>query len=75
MRMKRLFVVVALLAPIFLPAAAQAGIFGRRWSPPAQPSNGYRSNSYQPTFPFNSRGDPREWREAHRGYGIKVRGW
>ncbi len=43
-----------------------------------QPSTAYRSYSQQPRandFPFSSRADPRDWKEAHRGYGVKIRGW
>lgn len=50
--------------------------------PPAryvqQPAPVYRSYSQQPgsnPFPFNSRSNPRDWSEAHRGYGVKIRGW
>jgi hypothetical protein len=50
--------------------------------PPAryvqQPAPVYRSYSQQPRsnpFPFDSRADPRDWKEAHRGYGVKIRGW
>jgi hypothetical protein len=82
--MKKLIIVSALLAAMFNSGTAQGGIFGRRGR---QPTNGYRSTSQpttsqpttsQPTtnpFPFNSRSDPRDWKEAHRGYGIKIRGW
>jgi len=77
--MKTLVIVAALLATTLTSGTAQAGIFGRRWpqsqQQSAQQSSGYRSNSYQPTFPFSSRSDPRDWHEAHRGYGIKIRGW
>ena len=43
-----------------------------------QPATVYRSYSQQPRanpFPFDSRSDPRDWKEAHRGYGVKIRGW
>jgi len=43
-----------------------------------QPSTVYRSYSQQPRasdFPYSSRSDPRDWKEAHRGYGVKIRGW
>ena len=88
--MNRLIIVCAVSAAMFQASGtAEAGIFGRRWVQPAnqtssypqqaqqsrQPTNEYRSYSQQPTFPFSSRSDPREWKEAHRGYGIKVRGW
>jgi hypothetical protein len=73
--MKNVVIVAAILATTLASATAQAGTFGRRWSPPAQQQGRYRSNSYQPTLPFSSRSDPRDWREAHRGYGIKIRGW
>ena len=50
--------------------------------PPAryvqQPAPVYRSYSQQPRsnpFPFDSRANPRDWTEAHRGYGVKIRGW
>jgi hypothetical protein len=50
--------------------------------PPAryvqQPATVYRSYSQQPRsnpLPFDSRADPRDWKEAHRGYGVKIRGW
>ena len=76
----------ALLAAVILAGKVEAGIFGRRSAQatnqyrsypqqPPQPTNQYRSYSQQPTFPFSSRSDPREWKEAHRGYGIKIRGW
>jgi hypothetical protein len=87
--MQRLILACALLAGMFQARTTEAGIFGRRWTQPAnqtrwypqqgqparQPASEYRSNSQQPTFPFSSRSDPREWKEAHRGYGIKLRGW
>jgi hypothetical protein len=110
--MNRFMVIATVVTLTLLPAAGQAGIFGRRWSQPAQsypatgyvnqpsgsysngyywsgnPSNGYganmyrsnsyRSNSYRPspyTMPFDSRADPRDWKESHRGYETKVRGW
>jgi hypothetical protein len=85
--MKKLIVVLALLATACTSASAQAGIFGRRRPQStaqsqtrAQSQTTNRSNSYQPArsnnpFPFNSRSDPRDWNEAHRGYGIKIRGW
>ena len=87
--MNRLIIVCAVSVAMFQGGAAEAGIFGRRWTQPTnqtrsypqqaqqsrQPTNEYRSYSQQPTFPFSSRSDPREWKEAHRGYGIKLRGW
>jgi hypothetical protein len=86
--MKQLSVVIALLAAMFCESAAEAGIFGRRGgltanqyrSYPQQPRPAYRASEYrsysqQPTFPFSSRSDPRDWKEAHRGYGVKIRGW
>ena len=72
--MKTLMFVLALFAATFATGTVQAGIFGRRGRPA---TSGYRSYA-QPTtnpFPFNSRSDPRDWQEAHRGYGIKIRGW
>ncbi len=82
--MKRLVVVCA-LAAMFQAGSLQAEIFGRRWVQPAnqyriypqqpRPANEYRSYLQQPTFPFSSRSDPRDWKEAHRGYGVKIRGW
>ena len=81
--MKGFSVAGVLLALMFNAGTAEAGIFGRRWVQPTnqarsdapRPTNEYRSNSQQPTFPFSSRSDPREWKEAHRGYGVKIRGW
>jgi hypothetical protein len=81
--MKGLSFAGAFLVLMFHASSSEAGIFGRRWVQPtnqsrsnrAQPTTVYRSYSQQPTFPFSSRSDPREWKEAHRGYGIKLRGW
>jgi hypothetical protein len=72
--MKKLSILLVLLAAMFWEGKAEAGICGRRGG---QASNSHRSYSRQPTqpFPFNSRSDPRDWQEAHRGYGIKIRGW
>ena len=75
--MKKVVIVVALLATCFASGSARAGIFGHRSRPAA---GGYRSYSQQPAprasdFPFSSRSDPRDWHEAHRGYGVKIRGW
>jgi hypothetical protein len=84
--MRSLICTCALLAAVIQAGNVEAGIFGRRGVQPAnqyradsqqptRPANEYRSYSQQPTFPFSSRSDPREWKEAHRGYGIKIRGW
>jgi hypothetical protein len=79
--MKKLIVVLVLMATACTSGSAQAGIFGHRRSQPApQPQTINRSYSYQPPrsnnpFPFDSRSDPRDWKEAHRGYGVKIRGW
>ena len=86
--MKKVVIVVALLATCLSSVPAWAGIFGHRSRPATsgyrsyspQPTSGYRSYSQQPAprasdFPFSSRSDPRDWHEAHRGYGVKIRGW
>ena len=91
--MKKVAIVLALLATCLSTTSAQAGIFGHRRAQPAggyysypqqpatyaqQPATVYRSYSQQPRanpFPFDSRADPRDWKEAHRGYGVKIRGW
>jgi hypothetical protein len=81
--MKTPIIILALLAATFTVGTAQAGIFGHRGRPATSgypsysPQPTYRSYSARPTnpFPANSRSDPRDWHEAHRGYGVKIRGW
>ncbi len=87
--MNKVVVIFTLIGATFSAGTVEAGIFGRRGvqttnqyrsypqpaAQPTQPTSGYRSYSQQPTFPFGSRSDPRDWKEAHRGYGIKIRGW
>jgi hypothetical protein len=85
--MKAVLFSALLLTFAAITAPVHGGIFGRRWAntpreqpqtqnaQPAYRSNAYRSNSYQPSMPFNSRARPQDWQEAHRGYGVKIRGW
>jgi hypothetical protein len=84
--MKAIIPCIGLFALLLMATPAQAGIFGRRGAPAPQPQlqsqpqaqstqSTYRSNSYQPSMPFSSRSRPQDWHEAHRGYGVKIRGW
>jgi hypothetical protein len=61
----------ALLAATSLAGTAQAGIFGHRSRhTPQQSPSASRAHNY----PTQSR-NPWDWHEAHRGYGVKIRGW
>jgi len=70
--MKRLMIVLALLAVAFPSGAAQAGIFGRHRRP--QPAQQSRPSSPALSHSTLSR-NPSDWHEAHRGYGVKLWGW
>jgi hypothetical protein len=69
--MKNRVVVSALLVALCMAGTLQAGIFGHRRQPSAQLSQP-ASRVYK--SPAQSR-NPWDWHEAHRGYGIKIRGW